>query len=636
MAEELVLNIDYDISAAEMKQKKLDAEFEEAKKKAAETGEQVMQMQETLVKQKKNLEQINQQYDEQLKKVQEINTALANEQNISKQFELQNTRDKEMVKLAELAGKQTTYKNKVEETQIALEKANTAHDKANEKLTNIAIKEKQVAEKAQEINAAQSSMPPALSKAGMALDKFSKRIIGLAKRVFIFSVITMALRKLRKAISDMIGQDSELQQYVKQIKGNFAVMGRTLFESMRPVIEWLLQKIAYLTQLLAVILAKVLRKDVKQMADMAKSSAKTAKNAERTTAAFDTLQKIDTTKNNNDSDNGASFEQFDVAGWTDEQLAKIMAIAGTAMIAVGLILCFFGHIGLGVAAIAAGVAMLYTAARMSNEMEGKTKQFVTTIMGIAGGALLVLGIILCATGVAIPLGIAAIVIGVGMLVGAAVLNWDFIKDNVGNVLNKIGEIASKALLAIGIILCLSGVGLPIGLGLLAAGAKGLKATNPEDYEALITKVKEITDKIKAIVYEMFNRLPDGMKGFINKVISGINWLVEKINNIIAKVNGISIGGFSPNLPYIPYVPYLNVPKLAKGAVIAGGSPFLAMLGDQPRGQTNIETPLETMIEAFKAAQSETNVNIEFTGSLAQLARVLNPQIKKEQKRASIW
>ena len=51
----------------------------------------------------------------------------------------------------------------------------------------------------------------------------------------------------------------------------------------------------------------------------------------------------------------------------------------------------------------------------------------------------------------------------------------------------------------------------------------------------------------------------------------------------------------------------NIPHLAKGAVIPPNNKFLAMLGDQKSG-TNIETPLSTMLEAFKTALSESNYN----------------------------
>ena len=44
---------------------------------------------------------------------------------------------------------------------------------------------------------------------------------------------------------------------------------------------------------------------------------------------------------------------------------------------------------------------------------------------------------------------------------------------------------------------------------------------------------------------------------------------------------------------------LDVPALASGSVIRGGNPFLAVLGDQPAGQTNIEAPLSTIEQALE-------------------------------------
>lgn len=42
-----------------------------------------------------------------------------------------------------------------------------------------------------------------------------------------------------------------------------------------------------------------------------------------------------------------------------------------------------------------------------------------------------------------------------------------------------------------------------------------------------------------------------------------------------------------------------IPQLANGAVIQGGKPFYAILGDQPAGQTNIESPLSTIEQAVQ-------------------------------------
>lgn len=77
-----------------------------------------------------------------------------------------------------------------------------------------------------------------------------------------------------------------------------------------------------------------------------------------------------------------------------------------------------------------------------------------------------------------------------------------------------------------------------------------------------------------------------------------------------------------------------IPYLAQGAVIPANHEFLAVLGDQTNG-TNVEAPLETIQEALAevlAAQGGQEITIRFAGDLAQLVRLLNPYIDKENNR----
>ena len=64
-----------------------------------------------------------------------------------------------------------------------------------------------------------------------------------------------------------------------------------------------------------------------------------------------------------------------------------------------------------------------------------------------------------------------------------------------------------------------------------------------------------------------------------------------------------IGGKSFGIS-IPLVSQVALPRLAEGAVIPPNREFMAVLGDQKSG-TNIETPLETMVQAFKQAMNES-------------------------------
>lgn len=77
------------------------------------------------------------------------------------------------------------------------------------------------------------------------------------------------------------------------------------------------------------------------------------------------------------------------------------------------------------------------------------------------------------------------------------------------------------------------------------------------------------------------------------------------------------------------------PKLAQGSVLKGGNPFLAWVNDQPRGQTNVETPLDTIVKAFKAVSGNNgnqNIVIEASGDINSIIREFNFRLKNENKR----
>lgn len=123
---------------------------------------------------------------------------------------------------------------------------------------------------------------------------------------------------------------------------------------------------------------------------------------------------------------------------------------------------------------------------------------------------------------------------------------------------------------------------------------------------------------------------------ITAIVAAVNSATNRANKATASISsgGRSISGYSST-------ELSSIPHLASGAVISPNSEFLAVLGDQRSG-TNIETPLATMKQAFMEAISEmggvggeTAVNITFDGSLAQLARILEPKISVEsgQKRS---
>lgn len=125
-----------------------------------------------------------------------------------------------------------------------------------------------------------------------------------------------------------------------------------------------------------------------------------------------------------------------------------------------------------------------------------------------------------------------------------------------------------------------------------------------------------------------------VNGMINAIVVGINAVIRALNSIQIKVPSWipGIGGNTWGLKLAEVVAP-QIPLLAKGAVIPPNSSFLAMLGDQRTG-TNIETPenLLRQIIQEEVGRMQTDVKIEFGGSLGALVRELKPHIERETVR----
>lgn len=140
--------------------------------------------------------------------------------------------------------------------------------------------------------------------------------------------------------------------------------------------------------------------------------------------------------------------------------------------------------------------------------------------------------------------------------------------------------------------------------------------------------------LKSVFKGIINGIITIFESMINFVINGINKFIGGLDAVVSKVGEIFGADWS-----VPTIPTISLPRLAQGAVLPPNQPFLAMVGDQKHG-TNIEAPLSTIEEAVENVLNKRGytdnqtININFTGNLSQLARVLNPVIEKEKNRGS--
>lgn len=342
----------------------------------------------------------------------------------------------------------------------------------------------------------------------------------------------------------------------------------------------------------------------------------------------------------------ASASEFGYDGII-QMITTIMGVAGGALLALGIILLWIGGVvgtPIAIGMIIAGGALIVSAiAEQAAFSPDDVGSWLSLIMGIAGGALLALGIILCMVG-SVPLGVGMIIAGSIGLVSAVALNFDSVKNSITGWVAVIMAIAGAALLVLGIILCATGAALPLGIALIMAGAVALVTPVALNWNAIVDWVKGAWEAVKAfwnkyiapvftanfwlnLAKDCGNGLIGGFEAAINGIIGMfekmINWIVNGLNKISFDVPdwvpGIGGKTFGFNISAVKF-DRVSIPRLAQGAVIPPNSEFLAVLGDQKHGK-NIEAPLSTIQEA---------VQIVLSGKMEEMALLLSSSVSVQR------
>lgn len=219
-----------------------------------------------------------------------------------------------------------------------------------------------------------------------------------------------------------------------------------------------------------------------------------------------------------------------VSGKLKDVCTAISLIVGAAALAIGAVMTFSGgNIPLGIALMAAGAVGVVSAIAVNwNSVTGPLSTTISKILTIVGVASVAIGTILLLTGAAAGVGIAMIIAGIGSTVAGVALNWNAITGPLQKTVGKILTIVGAASLAIGIILCLTGVGIPIGIGLILAGVASLGTAVAINWDWLPDKVKEVAGNISKGFQNGIKDLGTFLKELPGKIF---DWFVGGIKDL---------------------------------------------------------------------------------------------------------
>lgn len=315
-------------------------------------------------------------------------------------------------------------------------------------------------------------------------------------------------------------------------------------------------------------------------------------------------------------------------------------LAGLAALAVGLAIAF-GPIAAGIALVVGGLAMLVVGIKDVIENGFNLVNTLTIIAGLLAAGI---GISLL-TGSWIPLLIAGFLAALVALVSFTGHGEELIQG-LKNIIDGFGKFF-KGVFTGDMKLAVEGIkqiweGMKQTWNAIVNSIKDawnmfitwLQSKSPllasifQTYGKFVSDVyKNIKDILKGVIdfivgvftgdwTKAWQGVTEIFKGIWNNIVAiieaAINFIIDGINLLISALNTIHfeipdwvpiIGGKSFGIS-IPLVSQVALPRLAEGAVIPPNREFMAVLGDQKSG-TNIETPLETMVQAFKQAMNES-------------------------------
>lgn len=455
----------------------------------------------------------------------------------------------------------------------------------------------------------QQSAAASTSKVSEQMGKFAKRIATIAKKVFIFTMITKALRAMRSVLLNTINADKQMSASLAQIKGNLLTAFAPIYSFVLPAIRALLAWLAKLTAVISSVFGTIFgqtasqaqanAKALYQQASATSAAGDAAEKAKRQLSGLDEMNRWESNDNSGGGGGGGGAAAPDFSGVSQVKLPDNVQ-AGLTKI---------------------GEALRSIIESLKRIWDSPIVQFIVkTVLYVAMQR------------------IAWILSSVGLVLEGIA---DILDGNVWEGIKKVGRGLLDLINPIG--------GLQDGFKSLwekvASGAlsawEGIKNAFKSVPEWFQGKFRDAWQKVKD-VFSTGGRIWSGIKEgiestfrtVVNAIIRGMNAIIavpfNKINSMLNTIRNAHFLGISPfqNMWGVNPLPVPQIPMLARGAVIPANRQFLAVLGDQRNGN-NLEAPESLLRQIVREEAGSAGSRYEFIARLDR--RTLFDEVITEAK-----
>lgn len=484
-----------------------------------------------------------------------------------------------------------------------------------------------------------------LEGVGKKVDKLKTRMTRLIGTVAIFNLLRNKLTDLRNGYISLLKQNDSFSSSLNQIKANLMTAFAPIYNACLPAINSLMNALSKITGTIAVFVSGLFGTSLddakKQAEGLSKSLDDTAKSGEKASGSLASFDNLEVINDSSGSGSSSSNDNIDYSGeitysqklldilnkissWVNDNgdliIAFVAGLTGALIALKTLGLDPIESLGIGIAI--AGI--VYTIESLIGYLKDPTfENFGKVFQGI--------GIAVIGVGIAIG-SLPAIVIGAIILIWGTIvkyweqieaffqkgINWlsgksDFIHqkfgDTIGNIYDSFVGALQKGLNWLNFIMG----GIKNNFNELINFVKnvfsgnwkgawqnvknifsniwnGMKRTATDVFGGILDSAKLMAKNAGNSIASVFKSIINGVLKIIEDLLNSPARTINRLIGVINKVPGINLGT----------LPTFKLPRLATGAVIPPRSEFMAILGDQKRG-VNIETPLDTMVEAFNKA-----------------------------------
>lgn len=452
------------------------------------------------------------------------------------------------------------------------EKVEQYNAKINKAKIALTTQQTKAAQLSKQLAAGGSGMAAAMAKAQASAKKFQMRLSAILKNVLVFSLVIKALHSLVSYIGKTLKSNKEFTTELAKLKGALLTAFQPIYELLVPALMALMRIATSVVTAVARVASLLGGKSMSQYSKSAKAiyeeanaiekTGEAAKKAQKSLAGFDEINQLSDRSDSGEStssNTSPDFSAFD-SNMIKREVDELVLYLSGALLLIGMILALTGaNIPLGIGLIAVGaIGLASEIAANWDTVKQIISEQTEAILAISS-IMLVIGMILAFSGWAIPIGIGLMVTGATGLATTAAVDWNSVKNEIEKHTELILGISSLLFVA-GMILALTGVALPLGIGLIVTGAAGLAAPAVinwgsvqkilEEHAALIAGISGILLVI-GIILCCCGVLPLGI-GLIIVGVAGlateavINWnsikgpVMATIASLLAIVSGAAI------------------------------------------------------------------------------------------------